>query len=115
MIKRIINNKISIEREEMPDAIPYHIRHEYERFCSMIEDEQYAGAWFELRDLVEVTLKFPVLLGLSYMFQKESIDFENREVKNILELLLTKRLSLGDWKQLAFWLYECRLLWSLRM
>lgn len=112
MIKRIINNKISIEREEMPDAIPYHIRHEYERFCSMIEDEQYAGAWFELRDLVEVTLKFPVLLGLSYMFQKESIDFENREVKNILELLLTKRLSLGDWKQLAFWLYECRMIWQ---
>lgn len=110
MIKSIRNNTIRIEREELPDAIPYHIRHEYERFCSMIEDEQYAGAWFELRDLVEVTIKFPVLLGLSYMFQKESVDFENRDVKSILELLLTKRLSLGDWDKLIFLLCKCRMI-----
>lgn len=89
-----------IKSAMIEQIFPEYITHEYERFYDMIENKQYAGAWFELRDVIEVIIKLPVLIGISYFFENDS-NMELPELKDILRVMLTKRLSLGDWIKLA--------------
>ena len=98
------NDICVVENIEVINAIetgvfPYFIRHEYSRFYKMITQRQYTGAWFELRDVIEVMLKIPVFLGLSYLFSQDS-ELEDTEIWIILNKMLTQSLSLGDWNDL---------------
>lgn len=87
------------ENEVVKEAIekgvfPYFISHEYNRFYELVKRGQYAGAWFELRDIAELIIKFPVFLGFSCLFY-EDLNLEDMRIRGIVKDLLSKSLSLG--------------------
>lgn len=91
------------ENEVVKEAIekgvfPYFISHEYNRFYELVKRGQYAGAWFELRDIAELIIKFPVFLGFSCLFY-EDLNLEDMRIRGIVKDLLSKSLSLGKWKE----------------
>lgn len=102
-----------LEEAFAKEIFPYFIEHEYFRFYKMVRDGQYTGAWYELKDLSEVILKLPVLLGLSYLFcaYAEEKDEETYELTdNILRRMLTRSLSLGEWETiLKNLLHSCKI------
>ncbi|MBM6737183.1 hypothetical protein [Faecalicatena fissicatena] len=92
-----------LEQAFREKIFPYFIEHEYRRFYSLAGKDQYAGAWYELKDLSEVVIKLPILLGLSYLFFRYS-DKKEEDIRGITEAILsrmiTKTLSLGDWSNI---------------
>lgn len=74
------------------EDFPYFIAHEYRRFYELLDNKQYFGAYFEMKDVLEVLLKFPILLGTAYI-DKLCTD----EGQDCLKELLRKQMSLGDW------------------
>lgn len=72
---------------------PFFIAHEYRRFYELLEKGQLFGAFFEMKDVLEVLLKFPVLVGTAYI---ESQKVSGGE-EGCLRELLSRPLSLGQW------------------
>lgn len=72
---------------------PFFIAHEYHRFYELLEKGQLFGAFFEMKDVLEVLLKFPILVGTAYIESKR----EPEEGKRCLEALIAHPLSLGQW------------------
>jgi tetratricopeptide (TPR) repeat protein len=64
-----------------------------------MKERNYFGALLEYKDVVEIVLKFPTLAAINHLWRKD--DYELPEEKLILELLLGKPLSLGDWKAIC--------------
>lgn len=101
----IKKQNLKVEAAIQRNIFPNFITHEYARFYILAEQGQYTGAWFELRDISEVIIKLPILIGFSYLFSLD-IHQENNEVQKILKQLLTKSLSLGDWNDFLKMLCE---------
>jgi tetratricopeptide (TPR) repeat protein len=75
------------------------LAHEYHVLYRFIKEQNYFGALLEYKDVVEIVLKFPVLIAINHLWRKD--NYELPEEKSILELLLGKPLSLGDWKAIC--------------
>jgi hypothetical protein len=80
------------------EYLPSVIAHEYWRLSELYKSEEYYGAFLQLKDIFEVVIKFPTLIGLSSIYQKR--DRTEKEIQ-ILVHSLSKLLSLGDWKAIA--------------
>lgn len=74
------------------------IAHEYSRLYQLLKDGQSFGAMLQIKDLMEVLLKFPVLICVSHIYSlRERSDQENK----VLVAMLEKPLSLGDWERIG--------------
>ena len=107
MIIRDKENKLKVSENKkvvkaMKEGIfPFYIQEEYTRLYDLASEEKYCGVWLELKDLVEVMLKFPVLLGISFLIQEDK-EASSKELKDILEIFFSKKLSLGDWDKILY-------------
>jgi tetratricopeptide (TPR) repeat protein len=75
------------------------LAHEYYVLYGFMKERNYFGALLEYKDVVEIVLKFPTLAAINHLWRKD--NYELKEEKAILELLLGKPLSLGDWKAIC--------------
>lgn len=65
----------------------------------MFERGQVYGAVLQLKDLLEVLIKFPVLLTTAQIYHKQG--GRSASENKLLAALLQKSLSLGDWDRIA--------------
>lgn len=91
-IMAYIDNQSEIKKC-VETQFPFFIAHEYHRFYELLEKGQLFGAFFEMKDVLEVLLKFPILVGTAYIESKR----EPEEGKRCLEALIAHPLSLGQW------------------
>ena len=91
-IMAYIDNQSEIKKC-VETQFPFFIAHEYHRFYELLEKGQLFGAFFEMKDVLEVLLKFPILVGTAYIESKR----EPEEGKRCLETLIAHPLSLGQW------------------
>lgn len=78
---------------------PYVIAHEYRRIKDLLLEGCPYGAMFQIKDLLEVLIKFYSLIGVSVIYHKESKSIQDN---HILKSLVGKCLSLGDWLEIAY-------------
>jgi tetratricopeptide (TPR) repeat protein len=102
--KQPLTQTIRLEAEELFytgafDTYYPLLAHEYHVLYRFIKEQNYFGALLEYKDVVEIVLKFPVLIAINHLWRKD--NYELPEEKSILELLLGKPLSLGDWKAIC--------------
>ena len=69
------------------------IAYEYQKLKTFIANKQIYGAILQIKDIYEVLIKFPVLLGASYLFHNRATD----EADKLLVNIVTTRNSMGDW------------------
>jgi tetratricopeptide (TPR) repeat protein len=74
---------------------PSIIAHEYWRLYSLIQKEQVYGALLQLKDVLEVLIKFPSLTLLSSLYHEGKKDVEP------FITLLKEPLSIGHWSTIA--------------
>jgi tetratricopeptide (TPR) repeat protein len=85
-------------QKEVFEEYPSIIAHEYWRLYDLLGKGQPYGAFLQLKDMFEVLIKFPTLIGASILYGKqERSDEENK----ILIALLEKWLTLGTWEEIA--------------
>ena len=77
-------------------AFPLILQHEYQRLRNMFRDGEYVGTFYELKDILELTVKLPIIYVVADLFQHRRDGFEDS-----LKLLLGGPLSLGTWIQIA--------------
>lgn len=94
--------------------LPTFIKQQYDYlYNEMIRYGEVYGAFYEIKDILEILLKLPTLIfveGISKYVISENADIydEHKDskkqlkiAKELLEKLLIKAPSLGDWEQLA--------------
>jgi tetratricopeptide (TPR) repeat protein len=96
--------KLKLENDDLfyTDAFDSYyplLAHEYHVLYGFMKERNYFGALLEYKDVVEIVLKFPTLAAINHLWRKD--DYELKEEKSILELLLGKPLALGDWKAIC--------------
>ncbi|MDN3016854.1 hypothetical protein PH210_11670 [Paenibacillus sp. BSR1-1] len=74
------------------------IAHEYARLHNLLREKQSFGAMLQIKDLMEVLLKFPVLICVSHIYSLR--ERSDKEIK-VMVSLLEKPLSLGDWERIG--------------
>ena len=94
----IVNKNVDVEKAMENNIFPYYIKKEYSRLYELASANRHYGVWMEMKDLIEVVIKLPVLLGISYIIQR---DENNDELQKILDVILTTNLTLGDWKKVT--------------
>lgn len=92
-ITTYINKNPELEKM-VTEQFPFFIAHEYQRFHELVEKGQIFGAFFEMKDVLEVMLKFPVLVSTAYIESRKDIFGEN---EGCLGELIRRPLSLGQW------------------
>ena len=95
------NNDENIDNYFYTDAFEEYysiIAHEYYRLYILMKEKKYYGTLLQLKDVLEVMLKFPVLITVNYIWQKEEPDNIDKE---IIKSMLEKPLSLGDWEAIG--------------
>lgn len=94
--------KISKDNElwnyEVLEKFPYMIAVEYKRLYSLTKENKLYGVMFQIKDIFELLLKFPVLLVMSRYCDNQKRDEQQSE---IIRFLLENKLSLGSWKSIA--------------
>ena len=91
--------KINWLEEDYLSELPTVIAYEYCRMRKLlIEENQIYGALIELKDVLEVTIKFYVATGISLLNSQNKKD--DSTVKLLYEIT-EKELSLGDWAAAA--------------
>jgi hypothetical protein len=78
--------------------LPFFAADEIDRLRTLFRDDQTYGAILQLRDVLEVLLKLPVLLGASRIL---SLEEPSSEERGFLYAIVEKALSLGDWHRIA--------------
>lgn len=94
----IVSEDACVHEAMMNDIFPYYIKKEYSRLYKLTSAQRHYGVWMEMKDLIEVVIKLPALLGISYIIQEGQ---DNAELKKILDVILKINLTLGDWKQVT--------------
>jgi hypothetical protein len=94
--------RISSEPQLWPSIeasyLPFFAADEISRLRSLFRDGQIYGAILQLRDVLEVLLKLPVLFGASRIYSFGDTSAAERE---FLFSIISKPLSLGDWRAIA--------------
>lgn len=85
---------------------PLIVAYEYEALFNLISKGNIYGAFLKLKDLLEVLIKFPTLISINHIFNKKN-KTENDYI--LLQLVLGKSLSLGDWREIANNIYNNKL------
>lgn len=89
--------------EKAMEFTPSIIAYEYWRLSDLFVNNKIYGALIQLKDVYELTIKFPVLLECSRFYhQPKRTETENTILFNILN----KKLSLGDWERLGRMVYK---------
>ena len=78
--------------------LPFFAVDEISRLRSLFKGGQTYGAILQLRDVLEVLLKLPVLFGASRIYSLGDTSPAERE---FLFAIISKPLSLGDWREIA--------------
>ncbi|OUD13060.1 hypothetical protein [Thioflexithrix psekupsensis] len=77
---------------------PAPIAHEYYRLKTVLEEGLLVTAVLQLKDVVEVLIKFPAVVMAQWLLTHQ--DDETLKQKT-WAILLGKKLSLGDWQRIA--------------
>lgn len=80
--------------------IPQILSMEYQRLRKLLLENQIMGAIFELKDVIELTIKIPVILAMAISLNDDSNKLSITKSKSF-ELLLSGPLSLGHWMNIA--------------
>ncbi len=72
------------------------IAHEYHSIQELLKMGKIAGAFLQMKDLLEVLLKFPVIVEIAGLVQGE----KDPEDYKLLYKLLGQALSLGHWREI---------------
>lgn len=86
------------------ETLPFFIKEEYFRLKDLFEQKQTYGAYLEIKDLLELLLKIPLLFvigKLLYMHHKSNLQLDNKVYDNLRFILSKSNLSLGDWWSVA--------------
>lgn len=79
-------------------SCPSIIAAEYGRLRGLLRQGQTYGAWLQIKDMFEIIIKFPLLVGAACLYhRKERSSAANKILLNLME----KALSLGDWKRIG--------------
>ena len=84
------------EREYV--QLPFFVAAEIERLRELFKTDQSYGAILQIRDVLEVLLKLPVLLAASRILSREDPSAGERD---FLYALIEKALTLGDWHRIS--------------
>ena len=78
------------------------LAHEYNVLKKFVDNNNYFAALLEYKDVVEILLKFPVLLAINILWHKDENMYTAADKQN-MSFLLEKfpSLSLGDWQRLC--------------
>ena len=80
--------------------IPQILSVEYQRLRKLFLENQVMGAIFELKDVIELTIKIPVILAMAISLNDDRNKLSITKSKSF-ELLLSGPLSLGHWMNIA--------------
>lgn len=86
---------------------PSIISHEYFRLYSMLKEGHTYGAMLQIKDLLEVLLKFPTLIVMGHICDREE---KSEEEMVLIKATFEKVLSLGDWRELINRIYRKKLI-----
>ena len=96
-INQFLKNADDIWDQPAFDSFPCVIAHEYKRLYDLSKSNNIYGVFLQLRDVIETTVKFIILLSVAWG--------KNQEIKGREEAyekyLATPNLSLGAWNALA--------------
>ena len=70
----------------------------------MLEEKEYYGATSQIKDILEILIKIPVLgilVILNQSMENEVDILNNKRIRAFYQRILGKALALGDWEQLA--------------
>lgn len=95
--KKIYNDD-SLWFKDAFDKYPSIISHEYYRLYDMFNEGHTYGAILQIKDLLEVLIKFPTLIAMSNIYDRNDKSIE--EMKLIQESF-HKILNLGDWRNIT--------------
>ncbi|MCB2290143.1 tetratricopeptide repeat protein [Clostridium sp. CS001] len=82
---------------------PSIIAHEYYRIYCMLKEGHTYGAILQIKDLLEVLLKFPTLMAMSVIYNRKEKSIQEIE---LIALSFQKILGLGDWRNLTNIIYK---------
>jgi len=82
------------------NAFPPVLAHEYKRLRDLLQAGQTYGVMYQLKDVFEVQLKFPLLVGAACLWSQK-LETLGPEQARLLFQLQAKNLSLGDWLKFA--------------
>jgi len=95
--EKLCENK-ALWHKETFENYPSIISYEYYELFILLKKGQTYGAFLQLKDLFEVLIKFPTLIGVSFIYNKITrTDNENK----VLMRLIDRTLSLSDWQYIA--------------
>lgn len=74
---------------------PWIIAYSYSKLEKFLQLEENYGLLFQIKDIFELLIKFPILIILDNAITKKL--YEEKEINNLVSILLDKNLSFGDW------------------
>ena len=92
-----IYNDDSLWHKDAFTKFPSVIAHEYNRLHELCGEGQVYALYFQMRDLIETTLKFEILAICAWGYHAQIPDFES----NIACRLVSKSLTLGLWESIG--------------
>lgn len=75
---------------------------EYSILSNLLEKKQIYGIVFQIKDIYEILIRIPVLISTAYLLKKDVVS----KAKELICYLLSKPLSLGDWRYLLNLAYD---------
>lgn len=93
--KRICRDE-GLWHNEIFQNSPSIIAHEYNRVYELLLENKTYGAMMQIKDLLEVLIKIPVIIEMARLQAKK--DKNDKDYEFLLELV-RKPLSLGDWRK----------------
>lgn len=82
------------------DEFPSVIAHEYHNLYILLGQGHVYGAYFKIKDVFEILLKFPLLIYISQIFHEQKEDLKEEE-KLLIKSMFISNISLGIWVKLA--------------
>jgi hypothetical protein len=94
-----LNDKYRVWNEEESQKIPNVMRNEYLKTFDLLAHNQIYGVFLQIKDTLEIILKFIVLTVISELLEQKNVPDDNND---IAFKLFEKPLSLGDWETICF-------------
>ncbi|ERI93950.1 tetratricopeptide repeat protein [Clostridiales bacterium oral taxon 876 str. F0540] len=82
------------------DEFPSVIAQEYHNLYSLLGQGHVYGAYFKLKDVFEILLKFPLLIYISQIFHEQQEELKEEE-KLLIKSMFISNISMGIWVKLA--------------
>lgn len=87
----------SLWEERAYEEMPAVIAHEYKRLHELAEDGNVYGVMLQIKDVYEIILKYPCVLGLC-IFRRTKGSAGAEAFDTLMSEILEKLLSFGDWR-----------------